>query len=160
MGQKWSAHLLLSLLTLFCLSSRRDLPLYFFLPSRKSSSPRKAERTSVFFLNIENIVISTEAAHAFVSSVEKSASLPRHLPNQRRAFALLLFALLLVIPQASAVAFAFALALFLLYREGSPERALHRFSSKLCCESPTAQSTISTRRIWPSPGGAAPKLEM
>jgi len=49
----------------------------------------EAERPRMFFLNIENIVISTEAAHSFVSSVvEKSASLPRLLPNQRRAFAI------------------------------------------------------------------------
>jgi hypothetical protein len=53
--------------------------------------PQRSAGICFYFIILPNqeIVISTEAAHAFGSgAVEKSASLPRLPPSQRRAFAL------------------------------------------------------------------------
>jgi hypothetical protein len=72
-------------------------------------------------------VISTEAAHAFVScAAEKSASLPGRPPSQRRAF---VFAFLFVIPQRSGgICFCFSI---LPYQENRHfDRSCPRFSEQ------------------------------
>jgi hypothetical protein len=52
-----------------------------------SDAHSASRRTCGFFLNRKYTVISTEAAHAFVSrAVEKSAFPPRPLPSQCRVF--------------------------------------------------------------------------
>jgi hypothetical protein len=85
-----------------CHSERSEEPHFRWKPKHAIRQGR--------FPNIETIVISTEAAHAFVSSaVEKSASPPRLPPNQNAASSLFVVCSLVVIPQESVVAFALAL---------------------------------------------------